>query len=63
MFTHEPAMPEALSKVIESIYKDLSRNDLLQRCLDAFNQNNYESFNQIVWKIIPKSVFSGIPIA
>jgi len=48
MFTHEPAMP--VSKAIESIYEDFSRNDLLQRCLGAFNQNNNESFNQLFGK-------------
>ncbi|KYM96908.1 hypothetical protein ALC62_12418 [Cyphomyrmex costatus] len=62
IFTHEPAMPEAVSKAIKSIYEDLSRDDLLQRCLGAFNQNNNKSFNQIIWKIAPKSLFSDTHI-
>ncbi|XP_039313194.1 uncharacterized protein LOC120359517 [Solenopsis invicta] len=61
-FKHEPAMPEAESQAIKPIYEDLTRDDLLERCLGAFNQNNNESINQIIWKIAPKSAFSGTSI-
>lgn len=34
----------------------MSKDALLQRCLKGFTQNNNESFNQLIWKISPKSV-------
>lgn len=34
-------------------------HDLLERWVGAFNQNNKESFNNIIWKFAPKSMFSG----
>ncbi|XP_044579116.1 uncharacterized protein LOC123261532 [Cotesia glomerata] len=32
------------------------KGSLLSRCVGGFNQNNNESFNQLVWKICPKTV-------
>lgn len=46
-------------EAIRPIYEDLSRNDLLERCLGAYNQNNNESFNAVIWKFVPKTSFSG----
>jgi len=37
----------------------LSKEELLQRCLGGFTQNNNESYNQLVWKISPKIIPSG----
>lgn len=46
-------------KAIKPIYTDLSKETLLERCVGGFNQNNNESYNQLVWKISPKIVSSG----
>lgn len=45
--------PDFLSD-IKLIYEYLSSDNLLLRCVDGFNQNNNETFNQLVWKISPK---------
>lgn len=37
------------------VYEDLSRDDLLNRCLGGCTQNNNESFNSTVWSIAPKT--------
>ncbi|XP_014476600.1 PREDICTED: uncharacterized protein LOC106745478 [Dinoponera quadriceps] len=58
-FKHEPTLPKEVLDAIKPIYTDLSRDDLLERCVGAFNQNNNESFNNIIWKFAPKSTFSG----
>ncbi|XP_067210342.1 uncharacterized protein [Linepithema humile] len=50
---YEP-LPADVLKAIKPIYEDLSKDELLERCLGGFTQNNNESFNQIVWKIAPK---------
>lgn len=39
---------------IKPIYKELSTDNLLSRCIGGFTQN--ESFNEMVWSVAPKSV-------
>jgi len=39
---------------ITPIFKDLSNDDLLKRCLDGHTQNSNESFNSTVWRLAPK---------
>lgn len=55
---YEP-FPNEVIKAIEPIYQDLSKDELLQRCLGGFNQNNNESLNQLIWKISPKILSSS----
>jgi len=46
-------------KAITSIYEELSSENLLQRCIGGFTQNNNESLNTLIWSFAPKCVFSG----
>lgn len=46
-------------KAIRSIYENLSNENLLERCVGGFTQNNNESFNNLIWKIAPKIMHSG----
>ncbi|XP_018360243.1 PREDICTED: uncharacterized protein LOC108759359 [Trachymyrmex cornetzi] len=46
-------------EAIEPIYEELSRDELLIRCLGGFTQNSNESFNSIVWSMAPKTISSG----
>lgn len=59
-YTHDymPLSKEVLD-AIKPIYTDLSKDALLERCIGGFNQNNNESFNQLIWKICPKIMTSG----
>lgn len=41
------------------VFTDLSSKNLLERCVGGFNQNNNESYNQLIWKISPKIVPAG----
>ena len=41
---------------------NLSRSELLEKCLGGFTQNNNESLNGSVWKLLPKTSFSGIHV-
>ncbi|XP_011864345.1 PREDICTED: uncharacterized protein LOC105560124 [Vollenhovia emeryi] len=61
-YKHEAALPTNVAKAIKPIYADLSRDDLLERCLGAFNQNSNESLNSVIWKFAPKSGFCGSQI-
>jgi len=46
-------------EAIKPIYVDLSKRELLDRCVGGFTQNNNESYNQLIWKISPKSLSGG----
>ncbi|EFN61675.1 hypothetical protein EAG_12982, partial [Camponotus floridanus] len=55
--TYEPLPPDVL-EAIKPIYVDLSKRELLDRCVGGFTQNNNESY-QLIWKISPKSLPGG----
>lgn len=59
LYTHKPAMPMQVFDAVQPIYKDLTREDLLSRCLGGFTQNANESLNSVVWSIAPKTISSG----
>lgn len=60
-FTHDyKALPQQVLHAIKPIYTDLTNPELLERCVGGFNQNNNESFNQLIWKISPKIIPSGL---
>ena len=46
------SLPRDVLQAIKPIYEDLSRDELLQRCVEGFTQNNNESFNQNTWKVM-----------
>ncbi len=52
-------IPEAVFEKVEEVFKDLSKPELLSRCLEGLTQNQNESFNGLLWSICPKEVFVG----
>lgn len=48
---------QEMKKHLLPIYENLSREDLLERCLDGHNAN--ESFNSTIWRLTPKHLHSG----
>ncbi|KYM94754.1 hypothetical protein ALC62_14605 [Cyphomyrmex costatus] len=58
-YTHKTPLNKEVFNVIRPIYEDLSNDDLLNRCLGGFTQNNNESFNAVVWSLAPKTFASG----
>lgn len=61
-YTHPPPLHPDVKKHILPIYEDLSRDDLLQRCLGGYTQNANESFNATVWRLAPKHLNCGSKI-
>lgn len=59
VYTHKPAMSMQVFDAVQKIYEDLTRDDLLSRCLGGFTQNANESLNAVVWTIAPKAISSG----
>lgn len=61
-FNHSPPLHSEVVKHLTPIYEDLSKEDLLMRCLGGHTQNSNESFNSTVWRLAPKHLHSGIKI-
>ena len=47
----------AIKKEVKPIFKDLSSEGLLSKCLDGLTQNNNESINALIWKKCRKDVY------
>lgn len=62
LYKHKAPLSDTVLKAIEPIYKDLSSDDLLQRCLGAHTQNSNESLNNMIWMRAPKQFHSGADI-
>ncbi|XP_018315083.1 uncharacterized protein [Mycetomoellerius zeteki] len=58
-FHHKPPLPADVFEKLKPIYVNLSRDELLNRCLGGYTQNSNESFNATVWNLAPKSYLSG----
>ncbi|KOC58640.1 hypothetical protein WH47_02077 [Habropoda laboriosa] len=59
---HPTPLHPDVQKEILPIYEDLSRNELLERCLGGYTQNANESFNSTVWRLAPKHLHSGLKV-
>ena len=59
-YKHEkPPLSDKVLNILEPIYQELSRDDLLTRCIGAETQNNNESLNSLIWTLAPKHIHSG----
>ena len=58
-FQEKPGLPVAVQEAIKPIFQDLSKPELLQKCLHGHTQNSNEAINQFLWRHIPKTVFVG----
>ena len=56
-----PLHPDVQNHILP-IFKDLSRDDLLERCLGGHTQNANESFNSTVWRLAPKHLHCGLKV-
>lgn len=62
-FEHDyQPFPTEVAEALLPIYEDLSSDELLERCVGGFTQNNNESYNQLIWKISPKIIPSDFYI-
>ena len=46
-----------IHELVKPIFKDLSSNDLVSRCLHGKTQNANEALNNIIWRKCPKGDF------
>ena len=59
VYKHTNPMPKAVAVHIKPVFDRLSKDYLLERCVDGYTQNAAESFNNILWHYCPKSTFVG----
>ncbi|GBL79952.1 hypothetical protein AVEN_5179-1 [Araneus ventricosus] len=52
-----PGLPNSVMKVIKATYLELCDKNLLKKFLHGMTQNNNESFNNVLWTILPKETF------
>lgn len=58
-YKHKPPMSDVVFNAVKPIYEELSKDELLNRCLGGYTQNNNESFNASVWAIASKTQALG----
>lgn len=58
-YKHRQGLPDAIVHAVLPVYQQLSKDELLVRCLDSYTQNPNESLNQLIWKKCPKKVYAG----
>ena len=51
------ALPAAIKQQLMPIFKSLSSDDLLSKCLHGQTQNANEALNKIIWQRCPKTIF------
>ena len=50
-------LPAAIKSAILPIFQDLSKDELLSKCLLGYTQNANEALNKLIWQRCPKSTF------
>lgn len=58
-YRHPEGLHKDVAKHILPIYHELSKNELLERCLGGHTQNSNESFNGSLWRMAPKHLHCG----
>lgn len=53
-------LPKTIMREIKPIFKDLSNDFLLSKCVHGGTQNVSESLNSVIWSRLPKKVFVRI---
>ena len=51
------SLPLPIKALLQPIFMDLSKDDLLSKCLHGKTQNNNESINNVIWKKCPKTTY------
>lgn len=61
-YDHPAPLHAEVAANILPIYEDLSREELLKRCLGGHIQNANESYNLTVWRLAPKHLHASCKI-
>jgi hypothetical protein len=56
-YVEHVSLPVKIFEIVKPIFKDLSADPLLSKCLHGKTQNANEAANSIIWKRCPKNIF------
>lgn len=56
-YQHKHSLPREVMEIIKPVFRDLSDQELLKKCMHGRTQNPNECFNSIIWERLPKNVF------
>ena len=59
LYNEDNRLPEVFMAELHPIFQRLSKDDLLNRCLNGKTQNQNEAANGILWSKCPKTKFCG----
>ena len=51
------SLPPAIKLLLLPIFKSLSDEKLLKKCLHKYTQNDNEAINSVIWKKCPKDIY------
>ncbi|GFS73313.1 uncharacterized protein TNCV_4711931 [Trichonephila clavipes] len=57
VYVDKAGLSNYVIKVIKPTYLALCDKELLKKCLHGKTQNNNESFNNVLWSVLPKEIF------
>ena len=55
-----PGLPVPVIAHVKQIFNDLSKQELLEKCLHGKTQNQNESFHSTIWNRVPKTTHIGL---
>ena len=61
LYKQKPGIHRKVFQKIKPVFMELSKDDLLKKCLHGKTQNSNESINGVIWKKCPKDVFVSKP--
>lgn len=56
-YEHKKGIPKCIVEVIEPVFDDLSKAELLQKCTHGLTQNVNECLNGLIWDRCPKTTY------
>ena len=60
LYTPGAGISDDVIAVIKPAYADLTKPEILQKCLHGLTQNPNESFNSTIWERVQKTVYCGL---
>lgn len=61
-YYHKTPLRQVVQDAIKPVYEKLSDDNLLERCLGGFTQNNNESLKTMIWSLAPEVTSSDVKI-
>jgi len=58
-YKHTHGLPDSVVELLEPIFEDLSKPELLSKCLHGKTQNPNECLNKVIWSRCPKDGWAG----